>query len=1073
MTFFNKANVGMVAWNEGSADSFLLARGSTQPDTESSGIEVLRFDPLNPSVPVEVLGKCESAIALNCINWTNSSAEFPQGLVTCGLKDGSLAIFDASKINGEGQRETTTAEDALVTSFELYPNGDLNCMEFNPFKPTLLATGGNDIYIVNFEKGFTEPEIIIPQASQSNAPATVTDVAWNKSKAVQHILASAQENGRINIVDLKLKKNIFSFSDGREAQSGRKVKVAWNPSVATQIAVAFDEAESGVQVWDLRNNKAPLKVISNNMIRNVHSITWSPTQKSTVLLANREGDFFEYNLETDSYEHFSRPGFNTLFARYASLKDTVYAVSVDGELLIYSKNATQLQQAALKQFPVHLKAKSQACLSRSGTGIVTLRGEMEGVVYFRAQTEGQLNHPNKAQIEQFERTLFEAAGSPEKLAQKLSRSGQDPLLVSLLSVVDRPIEEKLAALEIDVDAVLKRTEKVTGKSYLKQEKKETGKADLAKKLSDIKEDEAVNFFSDLGRQEEEPKQEPPTEDKPFEEAEQRDIEQVSIQRNRNWSRGIESLVRKNLILGNIEGAIDLCLKADRVYEAFLIASSNPSKKESMVRYLLESYSDSEGFVKNILTPATQRNFEQILNSFSADQWKDALSFIAKSVPVGVEQTACFNRLIDNLKQDQKYVKAQRYITVVSGRLDEFVNSLLPESMTDLQQLLSSFELLYLLKLKNNLSLESPFHEKQLLRLVLLLVETEHIQLAYDLLSKFGSSKSDHVKSLQTVIFNSFSSTLQTFYYAPKSAKKTDFVFPKKKQLVKAPKATETTQSKPNPFGQQSVQPKLPQSIDNPFGNSEQKKPVKPAPIPSKIPTPAQPTLKPAELEHTRNFGQPAKTVPTPPPPFIPPQSTQQHQIFEEAPKQQHFSKQPAPVPLPTTKPLGPPPIPQRTQQTTLPPKIETQSSHNEFKSFVPPPRPIQTLQPSQPQSKVVAPPPLSTRTPLPTAPLHKYDEAKVASINEFIGKAPEVLSLIDQNPTSVRQMQDSLKSLSAQIASKSIDGTTFDRFAQVVHLIEENRLSEAANALREASNGLKQELQSAWLTFDRIVKYLL
>lgn len=1060
MTFYNKANVGMAAWNEGAPDSFLLARGSTQPDAENSGIELLRFDPLNPSAPVETLGKCESAIALNCVNWGNSSPEFPQGLVTCGLKDGSLAVFDASKVGGEGVRGSTAAEDALVASFELYPNGDLNCMEFNPFKPTLLATGGNDVYIVNFEKGFTEPEIIIPQASQGSAPAAVTDVAWNKSRAVQHILASAQENGRINIVDLKLKKNIFSFSDGREGQVGRKVRVAWNPSVATQIAVAFDEAESGVQVWDLRNNKAPLKVISNGLIKNVHSIAWSPSQKATVLLANREGDFFEYNIETDAYEHFGRPGFSTAYARYAALKDTIYAVSADGELLVYSKNAGQLQQAALKQFPVHLKAKSQAYLSRSGTGVVTVRGE--GVAYFRAQTEGLLSHPHKAQIEQFERTLFEAAGSPEKLAQRLSRSGQDPLLVSLLAAVDRPVEEKLAALEIDVDAVLKRTEKVTGKSYLRAEKKEAGKTDLAKRLSDIKEDEAVDFFSDLGRQEEEPKTEQPADDQLFEEPEAKDLEQLAIQRNHNWSRGIESLVRKNVILGNLEGAIDLCLKADRVFEAFLIASSQPAKREALQRLLAESYSDSDGFVRNILTPATQRNHEQILGGFSADQWRDALSYIAKAVPAGAEQSVCFGRLADKLRQDPKFAKAQRYVSLVSGRLEEFVSSLLPDSPTELPALLSAFELLYLLKLKSNFALESPSHERQLLRLVLVLVETEHVQLAYDLLSKLGSQKSDHVKSLQTVLFNSFSATLQPFYYAPQNAKKTDFVFPKKRQLKQVQKAVETPQFKANPFGAQPGQPKLPQSTDDPFGAGDQKKTVKPVPLPARVPAPAQPNLKAAELEHTRNVGQPLKTLPAAPRPVLPPQP---HQIFDEAPKAPHTAKQPAPVPVPTTKPLGPPPIPQRAQQPAPP-------SHSELKSFVPPPRLNQPPQPT-PQSKTVAPPPLNARAPVPAPPLQKYDEAKVASLNEFIGKAPEVIGQLDGNPAVVRQMQDSLKSLGAQVASKAVDGATFERFAQVVHLIEENRLSEAAGALREASAGLRPELQGAWTTFDKIIKYLL
>jgi hypothetical protein len=54
------------------------------------------------------------------------------------------------------------------------------------------------------------------------------------------------DNGEVNIIDLKLKKSIFSFNDGKTELTGREISLAWNLQIPTQIAIAFDDEESGV-----------------------------------------------------------------------------------------------------------------------------------------------------------------------------------------------------------------------------------------------------------------------------------------------------------------------------------------------------------------------------------------------------------------------------------------------------------------------------------------------------------------------------------------------------------------------------------------------------------------------------------------------------------------------------------------------------------------------------------------------------------------------------------------------------------------------------------------------------------
>ena len=50
-----------------------------------------------------------------------------------------------------------------------------------------------------------------------------------------------------------------------------------------------------------------------------------------------------------------------------------------------------------------------------------------------------------------------------------------------------------------------------------------------------------------------------------------EIENMQISRNKNWFAGTEDLIRRNILVGNFDGAIDCCMKADRFPEAFVVS----------------------------------------------------------------------------------------------------------------------------------------------------------------------------------------------------------------------------------------------------------------------------------------------------------------------------------------------------------------------------------------------------------------------------------------------------------------------------------------------------------------------
>ena len=60
--------------------------------------------------------------------------------------------------------------------------------------------------------------------------------------------------------------------------------------------------------------------------------------------------------------------------------------------------------------------------------------------------------------------------------------------------------------------------------------------------------------------------------------------------NMNWDKGMEKFIKKNIVINNYEGALDCAIKANRIFEAFLIAYSHPKDSQYYMEYLVEKLS---------------------------------------------------------------------------------------------------------------------------------------------------------------------------------------------------------------------------------------------------------------------------------------------------------------------------------------------------------------------------------------------------------------------------------------------------------------------------------------------------
>ena len=95
--------------------------------------------------------------------------------------------------------------------------GPVQALDFNPFKPSLLASGASDSEIYIWD--LTNPSNPLTPGSKTLPPDNISCVSWNRQ--VQHILASASPCGRCVVWDLRKNEPIIKVSDQSATVSNR------------------------------------------------------------------------------------------------------------------------------------------------------------------------------------------------------------------------------------------------------------------------------------------------------------------------------------------------------------------------------------------------------------------------------------------------------------------------------------------------------------------------------------------------------------------------------------------------------------------------------------------------------------------------------------------------------------------------------------------------------------------------------------------------------------------------------------------------------------------------------------
>uniref|UniRef100_A0A3P8TTX4 Protein transport protein Sec31A n=1 Tax=Amphiprion percula TaxID=161767 RepID=A0A3P8TTX4_AMPPE len=645
------------AWSPAEHHPIYLALGTSAQQLDASfnttaAIEIFEMDFSDPSLDMQLKGSLPTANRLHSIVWVNfgMGADGTGGRLVGGSENGTLTVYNPEAIMSSGA-------EAIVGQSEKH-TGPVRALDFNPFQSNLLASGANDseIYIWDLNN-FSSP---MTPGAKTQPAEDVSVISWNRQ--VQHILASANPSGKAVVWDLRKNEPIIKISDhsNRMHCSG----MLWHPDVATQLVLASeDDRLPVIQMWDLRFATSPLKVLENHT-RGILSISWSQADSELLLSSAKDNRILCWNPNTGEviYElpTTNQWCFDVQWCpRNPALLSTA---SFDGRITVYSVMGGSLK--AQQQSTADKISSSFDSMDPFGTGQVLPPLQVpqptmqDTIVPPLKKPPKWVRRPVGAsfafggKLITFENPKLPPVQSPQSVPRQVfvsqvtteteflqrsrelqmalqsgsfnnycqakiqnakSDAEQDIWKFLLVNFEDEARIKFLRLLGFSKDELERKISKCLGKNFQpnghgvdardlaeKMQRLSTERSNEAAAVADARTSGSVSpadFFSRT-----------PKESANF---------QIPV------SCDTDGLISQALLVGNFEGAVDLCLNDGRYAEAILLSISGGEEllKKTQQKYLSTHKNNISMLISSVVT----QNWRDIVHSCELDNWKEALA----------------------------------------------------------------------------------------------------------------------------------------------------------------------------------------------------------------------------------------------------------------------------------------------------------------------------------------------------------------------------------------------------------------------------------------------------------------
>ena len=595
-------------------------------------LSVYIFDNTNSKEPLNILTKIPISKIFTSIEWTSlgkDTDEHSLGFIIGGHEDGSVSLWDMTEILNNSNKPSQTQDLGCIFQKKLFEDS-VNALACNE-KPNLFAVGTTQVNVVSIDKNFQLSTAMSCPPPQKGG--IFTSLNWNDK--VNHILASATDNGSVYIYDMRKQSlflEILEPSQEEKSESEKlETQVVWYHDGA-QIMISYDNQEYNyLTQYHMKQPNAPCAMYSNGHNTAIISLAKNPYDKFFLLSLGRDNVVTCWSLKSKKplcKVQINEPNIQfTQVIWSRKIKDCFICARTDGKLYSGRINFTEdlsLYADGQEVIPNWMKPNKSICFGFGGKLFKYAKDEKNNkdnnIQVFKLNGDEELIKQIKIFVEKSEKNdLTEILDMKIQQAKNQGNKNSNLILfwTALKSIYEKNIYLIFNEIGLNRDEFNNEISSALG---IHTKKKENIKELYMPQVEESAEDLDKLF------------------DKPIEQTMQRkssinekkDSELPNtitdeIVKNINWNVGNEKVIKKCLLLGDLESAVQLLFKNNRFCEALLIASTKPE----LFLKAKETYFAKENdlFVKSIFPAIINNNFDLLFDYNVIKEWKEYLFYV--------------------------------------------------------------------------------------------------------------------------------------------------------------------------------------------------------------------------------------------------------------------------------------------------------------------------------------------------------------------------------------------------------------------------------------------------------------